>query len=102
MRRVEAEPDPCLQPRGEGIAERPELLNRAPQSRASTRRALDQDAHVSWDGTQTLGVAARVAVEPRRAVVDVVAGVRHHPGDAQRPRALQLARERADALRSQG
>src|SRR5439155_1295384 len=38
---------------------------------------------------------------PRGPVVDVVAGMRHDPRDPERPRSVELARERPDALRPQ-
>src|SRR2546426_768636 len=78
MRRVEADPPPRLPPGGQRVAQRPQLLERAPERRSRARRSLDQHAHLPRDRRQTLGVAAGVTREPGSPVVDVVEIGRAH------------------------
>src|SRR5256886_6566982 len=89
MRRVEAEPHPSLHPAGQRVAQRPQLLERAPERRARARRSFDQDTHLPRNRRQPLREAAGVACEPPGPIVDVVAGMRDDPRDPERPRTLQ-------------
>src|SRR5439155_402872 len=97
VRRVEAEPHPSPRLRGQRVAQRPQLLEPAPEAGSRARRPFDQHAHLARDGRQTVGVAARIAREPRRPVVDVVAGMRHDPWNRERSAPDQLAGERGNA-----
>src|SRR2546426_8059031 len=76
-------------------------LERRPERRPRARRSLDEDAYLARHQGEAIGVAARVALQPCGALVDVVPGVRHDPGDAERPAALQLAREASHAFVAQ-
>src|SRR5206468_109294 len=60
MRRVEAEPRPSLHPAGQRVAQRPQLLERAPERGARARRSFDQDTHLPRNRRQTLGEPAGV------------------------------------------
>src|SRR6184192_3250615 len=97
MRRVEAERHPRSQGRRQGVPQRRELLEPRPQGGPGARRSLDQHADLTWYLVETAGVAAGVALEPGGLVVDVVAGVRHHPGNPERSAPDQLAPERGHA-----
>src|SRR5690348_5872160 len=98
MSRVQAKRRALAGRGGNLIAERPQLPESAPKRGSRTRRALDQQPHVTGDGGQALGVSARVASKPGGAVVHVVPGMRHDPADPEGPTALELSRERLGAL----